>query len=134
VSKRVLIVEDNELNLKLIKVLLHKKAYEVDEAHDGEEALKKIQNNKYDLILMDIQIPKIDGYEVTRRARKMPGKEKTPIIALTAYARSTDKENAMSAGCDYYISKPINTRTFIADIEKVMERNAKANIKTDQNN
>lgn len=117
---KVLIVEDNEINMKLIRTILRSKGYLLVEARDGEEALQSIVMERPDLILMDIQLPKIDGLEATRRIRSMEDLKETPIIALTAHAMEGDKEKILDAGCDGYIAKPINTRTFISEIESII--------------
>lgn len=119
-SEKILIVEDNEINMKLIKTILKAKGYLMSEARDGEEALQAVISEAPDLILMDIQIPKIDGLEATRRIRKMEGLGNTLIVALTAHAMEGDREKILEAGCNGYIAKPINTRTFIEEIEAML--------------
>lgn len=121
-NEKILIVEDNEINMKLIKAVLKPKGYILVEAKDGEEALSSVVRERPDLILMDIQIPKIDGLEVTRRIRKMEDLGNTLIIALTAHAMEGDKEKILEAGCDAYIAKPINTRALPEDVEAVLAR------------
>lgn len=120
VVKKILIVEDNEINLKLIRTVLKAKGFQLAEARDGEEALKIVDVERPDIILMDIQIPKIDGLEVTRRLREMESHKGKPIIALTAHAMEGDKKKFLEAGCDGYIAKPINTRTFVDKIEAIL--------------
>lgn len=119
---KILIVEDNEINMKLIKTILKSKGYLLTEARDGEEALQAVVSEAPDLILMDIQIPKIDGLEATRRIRKMEGLGNTLIVALTAHAMEGDREKILEAGCNGYIAKPINTRTFIEEIEVMLAK------------
>lgn len=119
---KILIVEDNEINRKLIKTILKTKGYLLSEARDGEEALQAVVRERPDLILMDIQIPKIDGLEATRRIRKMEGLGNTLIVALTAHAMEGDREKILEAGCNGYLTKPINTRTFIEEIEALLEK------------
>ena len=109
-KEKILVVEDNAQNMKLIEMLLRSKNYTLLEAIDGEEALDMATREQPDLIVMDIQLPKISGLEVTRRLRQMPVFSRTPIIALTAYAMKGDKERFIEAGCDAYLSKPISTR------------------------
>lgn len=118
--KKILIVEDNEINLKLIRTVLKAKGFQLAEARDGEEALKIVDVERPDIILMDIHIPKIDGLEVTRRLREMESHKGKPIIALTAHAMEGDKKKFIEAGCDGYIAKPINTRTFVDKIEAIL--------------
>jgi len=115
--KRILVVEDNETNFYLISFILEKKGYEVIQAKSGEEGVEVAIKEKPDLILMDIQLPGIDGMEATRRIRNSKANSKVPIVALTSYAMAGDKEKALAAGCTGYIKKPINPETFIAEIE-----------------
>ena len=116
--KRILVVEDNENNLYLIRFLLEKNGYEVIEAQTGEIGIELASNEKPDLILMDIQLPDINGYEVTKKIREREKGSETPIIALTSYAMVGDKEKALKAGCTGYIEKPINPVTIISQIEE----------------
>lgn len=109
-SKKILIVEDNQDNRELLIKILKVKGFRIIEAVDGEDALQKVSIERPDLILMDISIPKIDGYEVTRRLKNQPDFQDIPIIALTAHAMKGDREKALKAGCDGYITKPINIR------------------------
>jgi len=118
--KRILVVEDNTTNLYLINFILEKKGYEVIQAKSGEEGVEVAIKEKPDLILMDIQLPGIDGMEATRRIRNSKANGKIPIIAITSYAMAGDKEKALAAGCTGYIKKPINPETFIAEIEKYL--------------
>ena len=115
--KKILVVEDNEKNMYLISFVLKKKGHEVIEAKSGEEGVELAIKEKLDLILMDIQLPGIDGLEATRRIRNSKANGKIPIIALTSYAMVGDRERALKAGCTGYIEKPINPETFIAEIE-----------------
>jgi two-component system cell cycle response regulator DivK len=110
VSERILIVEDNPQNMRLIEMTLKAKNYTLLKATDGKEALDMVTKEHPDLIIMDIQLPKISGYDVTKMLRQMPEFINIPIIALTAYAMKGDKEKFIEAGCDTYLSKPINTR------------------------
>ena len=105
-----MIVEDNQDNRELLIKILKVKGFRIIEAVDGEDALQKVSVERPDLILMDISIPKIDGYEVTRRLKNQPDFQNIPIIALTAHAMKGDREKASKAGCDGYITKPINIR------------------------
>ncbi|GAI06802.1 unnamed protein product, partial [marine sediment metagenome] len=106
----ILIVEDNPQNMRLIEMTLRAKNYTLLEASDGEEALEIAVRDKPDLIIMDVRLPKVSGLEVTRRLRQMPAFSHTPIIAVTAYAMKGDRGKIIEAGCDAYLSKPINTR------------------------
>ncbi len=108
--KKILIVEDNSQNMKMVLMALRPHGYTFLQATDGEEALKMAIRDKPDLIMMDIQLSKMSGLEVTRRLRQMPAFSRIPIIAVTAHAMKGDKEKAIEAGCDAYLPKPINTR------------------------
>ena len=109
-KERILIVEDNPQNMRLMEMTLRAKGYTLLRATDGEEALDMATKDKPDLIIMDIQLPKVSGLEVTKRLRQMPAFNYIPIIAVTAYAMKGDKKKVIEAGCDAYLSKPINTR------------------------
>ena len=104
----VLIVDDNPQNLKLAKVILAAEGYEVRTAIDAEEALRILESFTPRLILMDLQLPRMDGLELTRRLKADPARREIIIIALTAYAMKGDDRKAFAAGCDGYISKPID--------------------------
>lgn len=118
--KRILVVEDNDTNLYLMRFILQKNGYEVIEASDGLMAVNVAKEEKPDLILMDIQLPILDGYEATRKIRAIEETKDIPIIALTSFAMVGDKEKALNAGCNGYIAKPINPETFITEIEKYL--------------
>ena len=108
--KKILIVDDNQDSRELVVKVLKNKGYEIVEATDGEEAIEKAVGERPDLILLDISIPKLDGYEVTRRLKSQEEFRGTPIVALTAHAMKGDRAKALEAGCEGYISKPINIR------------------------
>ena len=118
--KRVLVVEDNEDNMRLISYIFKKHGLEVIEARDGAEGVALAVQEKPDLILMDIQLPDIDGLEATRRIRASEAGSDIPIIAITSYAMPGDREKALAAGCNGYITKPIDVETFMAEIEKYL--------------
>ncbi len=118
--KRILVVEDNEDNLYLIKFILEENGHSVIVARDGADGVEKAIKEKPDLIIMDVQLPGIDGLEATRRIRESEANEKVPIVALTSYAMPGDREKALNAGCTGYLEKPINPDTFMADIEKYL--------------
>jgi CheY-like chemotaxis protein len=122
VLKKILIVEDNPTNLRLIRMVLRNKGYSLLEATDGEEALLVAIEGRPDLIVMDIQLPKMDGLEVTKRLRQTSYFRRVPIIALTASAMEGDKEKIIAAGCDEYISKPVNTRRFPLLVAEMLRR------------
>ncbi len=121
-TKKMLIVEDNPQNMKVILMSLRPHGYTLLEATDGEEALKIAGREKPDLIIMDMQLPKIGGLEVTRRLRQMPLFSHIPIIAVTAYAMKGDEEKILKAGCDAYLPKPINTRELPEMIAEMLLR------------
>jgi CheY-like chemotaxis protein len=110
-GERILIVDDNATNLKLVAYLMKANGYAVDTALDAESAIEAIQGNHPDVILMDIQLPGIDGLELTRRLKSDPATQGIVIVAVTAYAMKGDQAKALEAGCDDYITKPIDTRT-----------------------
>jgi len=107
----ILIVDDNPINLKLARVLLTGEGYQVRTATDAEEALEVLQQFKPRLILMDIQLPGMDGLMLTRRLKADPATKDAIILGLTAYAMKGDEERVLEAGCDGYVPKPIDTRT-----------------------
>ena len=105
-TKRILVVEDHEDNRQILRDLLENAEYDMIEAEDGEKALVAAARYRPDLILMDIQLPFLDGYEVTRRLKADPVLKAIPIIVITSYAMSGDEQKAYAAGCDAYVSKP----------------------------
>lgn len=109
-KRKVLIVEDNHLNMRLIEMILESDNYTLLKATDGQEALDIAAREHPDLVLMDIRLPKLNGLEVARKLKKNAQLSHIPIIALTAHAMKGDREKAIEAGCDSYISKPIDTR------------------------
>ena len=108
--KKILVVDDNVDSRELVVKVLRNRGYQTIEAVDGEDALEKVVAERPDLILMDQSLPKINGYEVTRRLKRQEGLKDIPIVALTAHAMKGDREKAIEAGCEGYISKPINVR------------------------
>lgn len=119
--KTILVVDDNEDCRELVRKILKKEGYQIIEAVDGEDAIAKAIAYRPDLILMDISIPKIDGYEATRRLKSRLDFKNTPIIAFTAHAMRGDQEKAIQAGCDGYISKPLNVREFPEQIKMYLK-------------
>jgi two-component system cell cycle response regulator DivK len=107
----ILVVDDNPVNLKLLRITLTVAGYEVRTAIDAEQALSVLESFRPKLILMDIQLPGMDGLELTKRLKADPATRDAVILAVTAYAMKGDSERAMAAGCDGYVSKPIDTRT-----------------------
>jgi two-component system, cell cycle response regulator DivK len=121
-SGEILIVDDNPVNLKLIRVLLLTEGYTVRTAADAEEALAVLKSFSPSLILMDVQLPGMDGLELTRRLKANPATRDIIVVALTAYAMKGDAEKAAMAGADGYLSKPVDTRTLPAVIASYLER------------
>ena len=118
---RILVIEDNEQNIYLMDFLLRAAGFRVIQAMDGTTGIEKARETRPDLILLDIQLPEMDGYEVARRLRADPGLAQTPIIAVTSYAMVGDREKAIEAGCTSYIEKPINPDTFVKQITPFLE-------------
>lgn len=114
--KRILVVEDQEDNRQILRDLLESMGHEMLEANNGAAAVAQAVEHKPDLILMDIQLPVMDGYEATRRIKANPELRLTPIIVVTSYALSGDEEKARAAGCDAYVTKPYSTRELRAKI------------------
>ena len=113
-------MEDNEKNMYLIGFILRKNGYEVIEAWTGEDGIEQAIKEKPDLVLMDVQLPGIDGLETTKKIRESEKVGQIPIVALTSYAMTGDREKALDAGCTGYLEKPINPETFMTDIEKYL--------------
>ena len=113
-TRHILVVEDQEDNRQIVRDLLTANDYEMTEAENGEEALVAVAKDRPDLILMDIQLPVMDGYEVTRRIKADPSLSSIPVIAVTSYALSGDEEKARAAGCDDFVPKPFSPRQLLA--------------------
>jgi two-component system cell cycle response regulator DivK len=118
--KNILLVEDNDTNLYLIKFMLEKSGFEVNTARDGMTGVKLATDSKSHLVIMDIQLPDIDGLEATKRIRRHKSGKDIPIVALTSHAMPGDREKAMEAGCTGYLEKPINPETFIKELEEFL--------------
>ena len=116
---KILIVEDNEMNRDMLSRRLIKKGFEIIIAVDGEEGVKKTINEKPDLILMDMSLPVMDGWEATKKLKSNSDTSKIPIIALTAHAMAQDKEKALAAGCDEYDTKPIDLNRLLSKISSL---------------
>ena len=119
-DKRILAIEDHEENRRLLRDLLTSVGYEMIEAVTGEEGLTAAETERPDLILMDIQLPGIDGYEVTRRIKANPAIRHIPVIAVTSYALSGDDVKALEAGCDAYVTKPFDPAELLAKIREFL--------------
>lgn len=120
-AKRILIVEDTEDNRRILRDLLSSAGFDICEAHDGRTAVAAAAAFMPDLILMDIQLPVMDGYEAIRHIKANHSLAATPIIAVTSYALSGDEEKAWAAGCDGYIAKPFSPRQILAKIRELLE-------------
>jgi two-component system cell cycle response regulator DivK len=120
-TKSILVVEDQEDNRQILRDLLSTGDYELIEAENGQEALDALATKRPDLILMDIQLPVMDGYEATRRIKANPDWKSIPIIVVTSYALSGDAEKARAAGCDDYVTKPYSPRQLLAKIREFLK-------------
>lgn len=121
-GERILIVDDNPTNRKLVSYLMAANGYEVETAADADAAVEAIRTSTPRVILMDLQLPGVDGLELTRRLKADPRTNEITIIAVTAYAMKGDEDRARAAGCDDYVTKPIDTRT----LPQVIERHVRA--------
>jgi CheY-like chemotaxis protein len=115
-GKKILLVEDNPVNRRLAVFLLRAHGYEVREATTAMEAFEILQTDQPDLIVMDIQLPGMDGLEITRKLKEQPATADIPVIAVTSYAMKGDREKALAAGCVGYVTKPIDKNTFIQEV------------------
>jgi two-component system cell cycle response regulator DivK len=119
-TKRILVVEDTEDNRQIIRDLLTSVGYELLEAVNGEDGVAMAKQHRPDLILMDIQLPVLDGYEATRRIKAVPELARIPIIAVTSYALAGDEAKTRAAGCDAYIAKPFSPRQLLAKVRELL--------------
>jgi two-component system cell cycle response regulator DivK len=119
-TKRILVVEDQEDNRRIIRDLLMSAGYELIEALDGAEGVRLAESERPDLILMDIQLPVLDGHEATRRIKQNPELRHIPIVVVTSYALSGDEQKATAAGCDAYVAKPFSPRQLLATLRKFL--------------
>jgi len=117
---KILLVEDNEMNRDMLSRRLQRKGFEVAIAVDGLQGVEMGRSGDYDLILMDMSLPELDGWEATRQLRAALEAEKTPIIALTAHAMAGDREKALEAGCDDYDTKPIELQRLLSKMEALL--------------
>jgi two-component system cell cycle response regulator DivK len=118
--KRILVVEDQEDNRQILRDLLTNGGYDMIEVENGQDAITAAEANRPDLILMDIQLPVLDGYEATRRIRANPDLKAIPIIAVTSYALSADAPKIMAAGCNAYVPKPYSPRALLKKIRELL--------------
>jgi two-component system cell cycle response regulator DivK len=121
-TKRILVIEDQEDNRQILRDLLGNAGYLMIEAGDGQEGVNAATKERPDLILMDIQLPIMDGYEATRRIKANPELKAIPIIAVTSYALSGDEAKALAAGCDAYVTKPYSPRQLLAKVKEYLAR------------
>jgi two-component system cell cycle response regulator DivK len=119
-GKSILVVEDTEDNRQILRDLLGAAGYTLIEAFDGAEGVAKASEHRPDLILMDIQMPVMDGYEAARRIKADPALRAIPIVAVTSYALSGDEQKARAAGCDSYIAKPYSPRQMLAKVRELI--------------
>ena len=126
-KEKILIVEDNPQNMRLMEMTLRVKNYTLLKATDGEEALDIARRERPDLIIMDVRLPRMSGLEVTRKLRENPAFSHTPIIGVTAHAMKGDREKVLEAGCDAYLSKPINTRELPEVVAEMLSPRQKDN-------
>ena len=117
-AKNILLVEDNEVNRRLAGFLLRSKSYQVREAPSAKDAFEIVKSERMDLIVMDIQLPGIDGLEATKILKADPSTAAIPVIAVTSYAMAGDRDKALAAGCDGYVTKPIDNTIFLAEVER----------------
>lgn len=120
-KRKILVIEDNEQNLYLVTFLLERQGYEVIAARDGIGGIQTAIQLVPDLILLDIQLPLMDGYAVAARLKESAVLDHVPIVAVTSYAMAGDRQKALASGCSGYIVKPINPDTFLAEIEVFLE-------------
>lgn len=119
---KILIVEDNEMNRDMLSRRLIRRGYEVVMAVDGQEGVEAAQQHLPDIVLMDMSLPVLDGYDATRRIKALDATRMIPVIALTAHAMASDRERALEAGCDEYESKPLDLGRLIEKIEALIQR------------
>ncbi|MGD2014709.1 MAG: response regulator [Desulfobacterales bacterium] len=120
-TKTILVIEDNKLNMKLVKELINIGKYRMLEANDAESGIQQIREQQPDLVLMDIQLPGMDGLSATKIIKEDPALKDIPIIGLTSYAMQGDEEKALAAGCSGYITKPIDTRKFLETVSEYLK-------------
>jgi len=123
-APKILVIEDNEQNLYLTTFILEKHGYQVIQARDGQEGIEIAKRDNPVLILLDIQLPGMDGYAVARGLRSNSALSQVPIVAVTSYAMAGDRERGVAAGCTGYIEKPISPDTFMAEVEQHLPPNA----------
>lgn len=123
-TQTILLIEDNEQNRYLATFLLTSRGIAVVAAVDGKAGIEQAAKQDFDLILLDIQLPVMDGYQVAKALKNNPATRHIPIVAVTSYAMMGDREKALAAGCDGYLEKPINPETFVSEIERFLRQPA----------
>lgn len=121
---RILVIDDNEQNIYMITYLLEHAGFEVVQARDGRVGVELASARRPDVIVLDIQLPEMDGYEVARQLRATPSLDAVPIVAVTSYAMAGDRERVLNAGCTDYLEKPIDTTTFVASVARHIDAEA----------
>lgn len=119
-TPKILIIEDNPRNMKLMKIMLQSKGYTIAEAGDGETGLEHMAAEAVDLVVLDIQLPGISGLDVARTARTLEAARATPILAVTAFAQTADRDAALSAGCTAYMTKPVEMQAFLSEVDRLL--------------
>ena len=127
-AKTILYIEDNEVNRRLVQDLLRSTAYRLLEAPDGETGMAMARQERPDLILMDVQLPRVSGIEATRTLRSEPATANTPIIAITSFALAGDEQKAMEAGATAYMAKPYSPRDLLALIRRLVAEGGETNV------
>ena len=125
-GERILLVEDNAVNRDLMQFLLSSQGYQVREAATAEDAFKILKTERPDLIVMDVQLPGMDGLEAAKKLKEDPATRDIPVVAVTSYAMKVDRERALAAGCADYITKPIDRTTFLQQVAAQLTSRAKA--------
>ena len=129
---RILIVEDNAMNRELLRELLEARGYVVEEASDGKTALRMMEHSTPDILLLDVGMPILDGYEVVRKVRQNPRLSQVPVLAVTAYAMQGDREKILSSGFDGYLAKPVIAGLLLEEIKRLLARADRRNFSTRQ--
>lgn len=124
-KRTILLIEDNEQNMYLATFLLERNGFTVLQSNDGRLGIDRALDSNPDLILLDIQLPSMDGYTVARKIREIDSLSDTPIVAVTSYAMPGDREKTIEAGCNGYIEKPINPDTFVQEVERFFQEGSK---------
>jgi two-component system, cell cycle response regulator DivK len=126
VNKRVLVIEDNERNLYLVTYLLERQGFQVCSARDGTSGIERAVAERPDLVILDIQLPQMDGYEVAKALRAVDALGDTPIVAVTSYAMPGDREKALAVGCNGYLEKPIEPLSFVEEISRILNERVRS--------